>query len=145
LVEEEKIIEINIILDKPYVIVILLIIILFEAGYIGYLHFFQGSGSNNTGIDLEEPEDELELDTTTETSSNFTEPESFGELKADLIAMGVKKIIDLEVEEWRGKHLEANYTAALKLAAEAAFVCVNENIVAFMMYIDGELLIWFPS
>ena len=140
--EEEKIIEINIILDKPYVIVFLLVIILFEAGYIGYLHFFQGSGAKNAGFDLE-PENEI--DTTSEISFNFTEPETFGELKADLIAVGVEKIIDLEVKDLGGKHLEANYTAALKLAKEAAFVCVNENTVAFMMYLDGEFLIWFPS
>jgi len=145
LAEEEKIIEINIILDKPYVLVILLVIILFEAGYIGYLHFFRGSGVKNTGLDLKEPENIIELDTTKETSSNFTEPETFDDLKADLIAVGVKKIIDLEIKDFRGKHLEANYTAALKLAKESAFVCVNENIVAFIMFLDGEILIWIPS
>ncbi len=141
--EEEKIIEINIILDKPYVLVILLIIIFFEAGYIGYLHFFRGSGAKNTGLDLEETE--IEIDTTVVVPFNFTEPETFDELEADLIAVGVKKIIDLEVNELGGKHLVANYTAALKLATESAFVCVNENVVAFMMYFDGELFIWFPS
>jgi len=143
LAEEEKIIEINITLDKPYVIVILLLIILFEAGYIGYLHFFQGSGVKNTGLDLEETENKI--DTIKDTSFNFTEPETFDELKADLVAVGVMKIIDLEVKDWQGKHLEANYTSALKMAKDAAFVCVNENTVAFMMYHDGELLIWFPS
>ncbi len=141
--EEEKIIEINITLDKPYVIVVLLIIVLFEAGYIGYLHFFQGSGARNTGIDLEGPENKI--DTTKEISFNFTEPETFDELRADLIEVGVKKIIDLEVEDLLGKHLEANYTTALKLAKESAFVCMNENIVAFVMCLDGELFIWFPS
>ena len=143
--EEEKIIEINITLDKPYIIVILLVIILFEAGYIGYLHFFQGSGAENTGIDLEEQENEIELNATKEISFNFTEPETFDELKAGLIAVGVEKIIYLDIKDLGGKHLEANYTTALKLAKEAAFVCVNENIVAFMIYLDGELLLWFPS
>ena len=143
--EEEKIIEINITLDRPYVIVILLVIMLLEAGYIGYLQFFQGSVANNTNLDLEEPENEVELDTTKEISFNFTEPETFDELKAGLIAVGVENIIDIDVQDWQGKHLEANYTAALNLAKEAAFVCVNENVLAFMMYLDGELLIWFPS
>lgn len=143
--EEEKIIELNITLDKPYVIVILLVIILFEAGYIGYLQFFQGDVVKNTNYELEEPENEIELNTTKEILFNFSEPETFDELKAGLIAMGVEKIIDLDVKDWQGKHFEANYTAALNLAKEAAFVCVNENVVAFMMYLDGELLIWFPG
>lgn len=143
--EEEKIIELNITLDKPYVIVILLVIILFEAGYIGYLQFFQGDVVKNTNTELEEPENEIELNTTKEILFNFSEPETFDELKAGLIAMGVEKIIDLDVQDWQGKHFEANYTAALNLAKEAAFVCVNENVVAFMMYLDGELLIWFPG
>ena len=140
--EEEKIIEINITLDKPYVIVLLLIVILFEAGYIGYLHFFPGSGAKNTGPDLE-PENKI--DTTKDVSFNFTEPETFDELKADLIAVGVEKIIEIEVQDFRGKHLDANYSDALKLARESAFVCVNENMVAFMMYYNGEVLIWIPS
>ena len=140
--EEEKIIEINIILEKPYVIVLLLIVILFEAGYIAYMHFFQGSGAKNTGHDLE-PENIN--DTTIDVSFNFTEPETFDELKADLIAVGVEKIIEIEVQDIRGKHLEANYSDALKLARESVFVCLNENIVAFIMYLDGEVLIWFPS
>jgi len=142
LAEEEKIIEINITLDKPYMIVLLLIVILFEAGYIGYLHFFQGSGANNTGPDLE-PENKI--NTTKDVSFNFTEPETFDELEADLIAVGVEKIIEIEVQDMRGKHLEVNYSDALKLARESAFVCVNENLVAFMMFYDGEVLIWFPS
>lgn len=143
--EEEKIIEINITLDKPYIMVILLVIILIEAGYIGYLQFFQSSVVDNSNLDLEEPKNEVELNTTTEISFNFTEPETFDELKAGLIAVGVENIIDLDVQDWQGKHLEANYTVALNLAKEAAFVCVNENVVAFMIYLDGELLIWFPS
>ena len=140
--EEEKIIEININLDKPYVIVLLLIVILFEAGYIGYLHFFRGSGAKQTGPDLE-PENKI--NTTIDVSFNFTEPETFDELKADLIAVGVEKIIEIEVQDLRGKHLDANYSDALKLARESAFICVNENMVAFMMYYDGEVLIWIPS
>ncbi len=140
--EEEKIIEINITIDKPYVIVFLLIVILFEAGYIGYLHFFQGSKANNTGPDLE-PENNI--NTTIDVSFNFTEPETFDELKADLISVGVEKIIEIEVQDMRGRHLEANYTDALKMAREAAFVCVSENMVAFIMYYDGEVLIWIPS
>ncbi len=141
--EEEKVIEINIALDKPYVIVFLLIIIVFEAGYIGYLHLFQSGVAENTTIDVEEPENEI--DATKEITLNFSEPKTFDELKAGLFANGVEKIIDLEVQDWHGKHFDANYTEALRLAKEAAFVCVNENIVAFMMYIDGEFLIWFPS
>jgi len=145
LAEEEKIIEINITLDKPYVIVILLIIVFLEAGYIGYLYFFKGVGAKNTGLDFRESENNIEPNTTIEISTNFTEPETFDELKADLIAVGVKNIVDIEVTDMGGRHLEANYTAALKTAQEAVFVCVNENIVAFMVYLDGELLIWFPS
>ncbi|MDH5770443.1 MAG: hypothetical protein OEZ25_04055 [Candidatus Bathyarchaeota archaeon] len=141
--EEEKIIEINIALDKPYVIVFLLIIIVFEAGYIGYLHFYKSGEAENANIDLEEPD--KEIDVIKEIPFNFSEPKTFDELKADLFAIGVEKIIDLEVQDWHGKHFDANYTEALRLAKEAAFVCVNENIVAFMMYIDGEFLIWFPS
>ncbi len=142
MVEEEKIIEINITLDKPYVIALLIIVILFEAGYIGYLHFFQGSGAKNTGPDLE-PENIVNV--TKDVSFNYTEPETFDELKADLIAVGVEKIIEIEVQDMRGKHLEVNYSDALKLARESAFLCVNKNIVAFMMYYEGEVLIWFPS
>jgi len=143
LAEEEKIIEINIALDKPYVIVFLLIIIVFEAGYIGYLRFFQSGEAENANLDLEEPENEI--DATKEITFNFSEPKTFDELKAGLFAIGVEKIINLEVQDWHGTHFDANYTEALRLAKEAAFVCVNENIVAFMMYIDGEFLIWFPS
>jgi hypothetical protein len=145
LAEEDKIIEINITLDKPYIIVILLVIILLEAGYIGYFQFFQDGGAKNINPELGEPENEIELDTTKEISFNFTEPKTFDELKAGLIAVGVEKIINLDIKDWTGKHLEANYTAALKLAKEAAFVCVNENIVAFMIYLDGEFYLWFPS
>jgi hypothetical protein len=143
LAEEEKVIEINIALDKPYLIVFLLIVIVFEAGYIGYLRFFQSGEAENTNLDIEEPENEI--DAIKEISFNFSEPETFDELKAGLLAIGVEKMIDLEVQDWHGKHLDANYTEALRLAKEASFVCVNEDIVAFMMYIDGEFLIWFPS
>lgn len=141
--EEEKVIEINIALDKPYVIVFLLIIIVFESGYIGYLRFFQSGEAENTDLDIEEPE--TEIDASKGMSFNFSEPKTFDELKADLFAIGVEKIIDLEVQDWHGRHFDANYTEALRLAKEAAFVCVNEDIVAFMMYINGEFLIWFPS
>jgi len=41
--EEERTIEITIVLDRPLVIALLIFIIVLEASYIGYLHFFPTS------------------------------------------------------------------------------------------------------
>lgn len=143
--EEEKTIEININLDKPLLMAFLLIIIIIEAGYIGYLHL------SPKGEPQEPPFNHNETETTNATevpetpSSNFTEPETFEELKAGLIAAGVKNIVKLDPKDWQGKHLEVSYIEALELAKKAAFVGVDEEVVAFLIYIDKEFYIWFPS
>ena len=142
--EEERTIEINIALDKPLVIALLIVIVVLETSYIGYLHFSPKSEARGSSPVLEEPKTIDEAKEAGEPSFDFDEPKTFDELKADLIAVGCEHIIE-DWDYWKGRVLEANYTEALKSAKKAAFVGVNEGIEAFIFFLEGELHIWFMS
>jgi hypothetical protein len=131
--EEERTVEITIHLDKPLVFVILLFIIILQSGYIGYLTFFPEREASESASE----DDEINFD--------LEEPETFEELREDLLAVGCQHVVNLYVDDMRGKHLEVSYPDALKLAREAGFVGVNESIMGFIMYLDGEYYIWFTG
>ena len=139
---EERTIDINIALDKPLVIALLIAIIVLETSYIGYLHFFPKSESGKSSAAFEEPKTTDELKEAGNPSFDFDEPKTFDELKADLIAIGCEYIIE-DWNYWAGKILEVNYTEALKLAKKAAFVGVNKEMEAFIIFLDGEFYLWF--
>ena len=147
--EKERIVEIAIHLDKPLVFVILLFIIILQSGYIGYLTFFpEREASEKASEDAEFfPGWEASKSASEDDETNFVleEPETFEELREDLLAVGCQHVVTLYVDDMYGKHLEVSYPDALKLARKAAFVGVNENILAFVMYLEGEYYIWFTS
>jgi len=143
--EEEKTIEININLDRPLLMGLLLVIIVIEAGYIGYLYLSPKGETQEPPINHNETETTNATEVPETPPSNFTEPETFEQLKSGLIAAGVKNIINLDPKDWQGKHLEVTYVEALELAKRAAFVGVDEEVVAFLIYVDKEFYIWFPS
>ena len=138
--EEEITIEINI--DARAMIILLLVIIALETSYIGYLHFFPTSEAGKSSAVFEEPKTIDEAKETGEPSFDSDEPKTFDDLKADLIAVGCKYIIE-DWNYWKGERLKVNYTEALKLAKKAAFVGVNEKIEAFLIFLDGDFYIWF--
>lgn len=131
--EEERTVEITIHLDKPLVFVILLFIIILQSGYIGYMTFFPEQEASESALE----DDEINFD--------LKEPETSEELREDLLSVGCQHVVDLDVDDMHGKHLEVTYSEALRLAREAVFVGVNEGIMGFIMYLDGEYYIWFAS
>lgn len=145
--EEEKIIEINIQIDKPIIVLALLIIIVTQTIYIGYLRFYPKKVMGEV-TDNAEHDNLQEIKTTNNTDSilNITsleKPKSFEEIKSHLIAVGCKNIILWDKEHWQGKHLEVTYTEALKLASISPFVGVDEDTFAFIFLKDGEIWIYF--
>ena len=147
--EEERTVEITIHLDKPLVFVILLFIIILQSGYIGYLTFFPEREASTSASEDSEffPEREASELTSEDDEIDFDleEPETFEKLREDLLTVGCQHVIDLDMDDMHGKHLEASYSEALRLARESAFVGVNENIMGFNMYLDGEYYIWFAG
>jgi len=147
--EEERTIEVAINLDKPLVFVILILIIILQSGYIGYLTFFPEREANEPASEDNElfPEREAGESASEGDEHNFDlgEPETFEELREDLLAVGCQHVVNLDVDDMNGKHLDVSYPDVLELARNAAFVGVNENILAFVMYLEGEYYIWFTS
>ena len=147
--EEERTVEIAIHLDKPLVFVILLFIIILQSGYIGYLTFFPNRGASESSSEDDEffPGWEASESSSEDDETNFDleEPEAFEELREDLLAVGCQHVVNIDVDDMHGKHLEVSYADALRLARKAAFVGVNENILAFVMYLEGEYYVWFTS
>jgi hypothetical protein len=120
-----------------------------QSGYIGYLTFFpEREASESVSEDNEFfPEREASESTSEGDETNFDleEPETSEELREDLLAVGCQHVVNLYVDDMHGKHFEESYPDALRLARKAAFVGVNENILAFVMYLEGEYYIWFTS
>jgi len=52
--EDEKTIEINIFLDRPLVFILLMVIIVLETSYIGYLHFYSTSEAGKSSAPVRE-------------------------------------------------------------------------------------------
>lgn len=147
--EEERTVEITINLDKPLVFIILLFIIILQSGYIGYLVFFQEREASGSPLEDNEFFQEREASESAseddEINFDLEEPETSEELREDLVSVGCQHVIELDVDDMHGKHLEVSYSEVLRLAREAAFVGVNEGIMGFIVYLDGEYYIWFVS
>ena len=128
--DQEKTIELNINLDRPIVIAILLAIILLESVFI----FYGGDFST-----------EREVASPVISDRNFEEPESVDELLFDLEVIGCKNVIEWGTQFWSGKHLEIEYVDALQLAKESPFVGYNREFVAFIILNEGNLEIWMEN
>ncbi len=144
--EGEKIIEINIQIDRPIIVLALLFIVVTQAIYIGYLQFYPKKLTDQVTDNAEL--DNLEKQTTNSTNSIFNitsleKPKSFEEIKSHLVAVGCKNIIPWDKEHWQGKHLEVTYVEALIFASKSPFVGVDEDTPAFIFLKDGEIWIYF--
>jgi len=128
--DQEKIIELNINLDRPIVIAILLAIILLESVFI----FYGGDFST-----------EREVASPVIFDREFEEPESVDELLFDLEVIGCKNVIEWDTQFWSGKHLEIEYVDALQLAKESPFVGYNRGFVAFIIASEGKFMIWMKN
>lgn len=127
ILDEEKTIEVNINLDRPVVIAVLLAIILVEAVYIFY-----------GGVIPEKREVVREGD----SDVTFEEPETVDELLFHLEVVGCRNIIEWEMKNWSGKHLEIEYVDALQLAKESPFVGYSREFIAFIIVSEGNFMIW---
>lgn len=125
--DEEKIIELNINLDRPVVIAVLLAIILIETIYIFY-----------GGVIPEK----LETPRETDSDVTFEEPETVDELLFHLEAVGCRNVIEWDMKNWAGKHLEVDYADALQLAKESPFVGYSREFIAFIIASEGKFMIW---
>jgi len=145
--QEEKIIEINIQIDKPIVLLLLLVIIISQSVYIGYTYLNPKKQTENTGQipsqqENKEPESP-EIPPIAHNITNLEPARTFEEMTAHLNASGCQNIIRWGLSNWNGKHLNANYTEALAMAGESPFVGVDEGILAFIFLKDGEAWIYF--
>lgn len=130
--EEEKVIEVNVDLGRPFVTLILIILVIAQAGYIGYIT--QGSRSSIENTDLVEG---LE-----EEVSEPEGPEWYVELKADIFEAGCDVIIE-EWDYWQGKHLDVGYEEMLEYAGKSKFVGIYRNMEAVYIFTNGTGYIWF--
>lgn len=127
ILDEEKTIEVNINLDRPVVIAVLLAIILVETVYIFY-----------GGVIPEKREVAREGD----SDVTFEEPETVDELLFHLEVVGCRNIIEWDMRNWSGKHLEIEYADALQLAKESPFVGYSREFIAFIIASEGSFMIW---
>jgi hypothetical protein len=125
--DQEKIIELNINLDKPIILAFLLVIILLESVFI----FYGGDFST-----------EKEVASPVIFNRTFEEPESVDELLFDLDIIGCKNVIEWDTEYWSGYHLELEYADAIQLAKESPFVGYNRGFIAFIIFREGRFQIW---
>jgi len=128
--DQEKIIELDINIDRPIVIAVLLAIILLESVFI----FYGGDFSTESGVASPVISDR-----------NFEEPESVDELLFDLEVLGCNNVIEWGTQFWSGRHLEIEYVDALQLAKESPFVGYNRGFVAFIVASEGKLMIWMKN
>lgn len=128
--DEERTIELNINLDRPIIITILLTVILVESVYI----FYGGFSSPEKGS---EPVGSFNMP--------GEEPETVDELLFHLEVIGCKNVIEWDTKFWSGKHLEIEYVDALQLAKESPFVGYNRGFVAFIILNEGNLQIWMKD
>ncbi|UCD44841.1 MAG: hypothetical protein JSV27_12140 [Candidatus Bathyarchaeota archaeon] len=128
--DEEKTIELNINLDRPVIITILLTIILVESVYLFYGGFSSPETESEPEINFNMPDEE---------------PETVDELLYHFEVIGFKNVIEWDVQYWSGKHLELEYIDALKLAKESPFVGYNKGFVAFIILNEGNLMIWMKD
>jgi hypothetical protein len=125
--DEEKTIELNINLDRPVVIAVLLAIILVETVYIFY------------GGVIPEKRETTRGDNGDVT---FEEPETVDELLFHLEVVGCRNVIEWDMENWAGRHLEIEYADALQWAKESPFVGYSREFIAFIIVSEGKLMIW---
>jgi hypothetical protein len=125
--DEEKIIEIKINVDRPIVISVLLVFILVETVFIFY-----------GGVIPQKIEDARAWD----PDLTFEEPETVDELLFHLDVVGCNNLIEWDTKNWIGKHLDLEYVDALELAKESPFVGYNREFIAFIIVREGELMIW---
>ena len=125
--EQEKIIEINLNLDRPIMIALLLSIILIESVFI----FYGGNFPTKGGVEIPVIFDR-----------NFEEPESVDELLFDLDIIGCKNVIEWGNEYWSGKHLDIEYADAIQLAKKSPFVGYNRGFISFIIFSEGEFKMW---
>jgi hypothetical protein len=130
--EGERVIEVNVDLGRPFVTLLLIILVIAQAGYIGYVT--QGSrsstGNSNRGEGLDEGGSEPEG------------PDWYIELREDLIEAGCEVIIE-EWDYWQGKHLDVGYEEALEYARQSKFVGIYRNMEAVYIFTNGTGYIWF--
>jgi hypothetical protein len=125
--DQEKIIELNINLDRPIMIAFLLVIILLESVFI----FYGGDFST-----------EKEVASPVIFDRKFGEPESVDELLFDLDIIGCNNILEWGTEYWSGYHLELEYAEAIQLAKESPFVGYTREFIAFIIFREGKFQIW---
>lgn len=130
-------------------IIIFLTIIVATTVFIGYKYFVPNSEAiigNNLVIPSVEVSDSASV--ANEIIFDFEEPETFEEMKADLLSVGCDTMITLR-ESWQGMR-ELSYSDALKLVRKANWVGFIQDedsnyLIAFVFYLDGTNWYWMKS